>query len=296
MGKSSRLKLERKSQEMEARDIHSAREVAHKLISEAEFPLNYPPCDVSQILVLSEAVYEEVIAAGIRNFGKAVTTESLADFSSETNLALDKFQAIAARLFHERVKVDPDCKPGCNWCCYVRVTVKVGNAAQVQRAIQALSDDQREAVLDRVKNYVAETDKLGPNAILRSTRLCPLNEEGKCLIYADRPLTCRTTHSYNVKTCRSYVEKGELSSSKTSLFAREIARYVVVAMTQVLTHYGIDGRSFELNDIVLGMANDKKVGAALSKKSGTALDSYYRADVEAAAAAEVANLLAAPKA
>lgn len=291
MGKSSRLKIERKSQESEAKQVQLAREAAHKLMAEVEFPLGYPLTEITQIMVLSESVYEQIVAAGIRSLGKGVSQDSLADFSCESHLALDKYQAIAARIFREHVKVEPDCKPGCNWCCYPRVTLKVSEAAQIHRAIEALPADKRTEISQRMTTFVEATNAMSPAAVLRSTRLCPLNENGNCLIYADRPLTCRTVHSYNVRTCRAYVETGAMVASRTSIFSHEIGRFAATAITQVLAHYGADQRSFELNDLVLGLLTDNRVGTAIGKKKTTALDPYHRGEVESAAITEIGSIL-----
>lgn len=70
------------------------------------------------------------------------------------------------------------CRRGCDACCRHLTLFRVEGAA-LARALESLPTAQAEAVRERARRASAE----GP---------CPLLEEGACLLYAARPLICRT--------------------------------------------------------------------------------------------------------
>lgn len=62
--------------------------------------------------------------------------------------------------------------------------------AYLYKGLETLSEDKKQEVLARAKKYIEETKKslvfgLPPNI------MCPLNEEGKCILYDYRLMLCR---------------------------------------------------------------------------------------------------------
>lgn len=70
------------------------------------------------------------------------------------------------------------CRPGCDGCCHVELTVCRVEAAVVERALRGLPDRTREEIRH--------------NAQSLSGRCPMLSRDGCCHIYADRPLVCRS--------------------------------------------------------------------------------------------------------
>ena len=73
---------------------------------------------------------------------------------------------------------DMQCGTGCSDCCHVRLTVTAVEARAIRDEIAAWPDEQRRAL---VANAAASAD-----------RCAALDGAGRCLIYAARPIVCRS--------------------------------------------------------------------------------------------------------
>jgi hypothetical protein len=104
--------------------------------------------------------------------------------SSETRMShyralVDKVDAFGAKVHAER-DADMQCAPGCAACCDVALTVCATEAAPIREAVAALPLDARARLAARA---VALEGRDGP---------CVMLEDGRCVVYAARPLVCRT--------------------------------------------------------------------------------------------------------
>jgi Fe-S-cluster containining protein len=70
------------------------------------------------------------------------------------------------------------CSKGCSGCC-TAITLFPVEAAALNAALEALSEEQQTAI----RQYVAENS---------GGERCPLLEDHCCLLYAARPIICRT--------------------------------------------------------------------------------------------------------
>lgn len=68
------------------------------------------------------------------------------------------------------------CAPGCDQCCHVDLSVFEVEAARIREALRALPDAIRTQV----------------RAAATQTRRCAMLIEGRCAVYAQRPLICRS--------------------------------------------------------------------------------------------------------
>ncbi len=106
------------------------------------------------------------------------------------------------------------CCPGCNLCCHDFFQISVLEAALVRRAVLELPAEvqaeigRRVEALDRTleahgvalpERHYPEDDPEGCGRTFSARQrlrdeecLCPLNLDGKCSIYASRPILCRT--------------------------------------------------------------------------------------------------------
>jgi uncharacterized protein len=82
----------------------------------------------------------------------------------------------SARLLGDRLR----CAPGCCDCCRQHISVFPVEAVSIALAVEALPGDAADALRRRVAHLPAD----GP---------CPLlNADGRCALYAARPIICRT--------------------------------------------------------------------------------------------------------
>lgn len=105
------------------------------------------------------------------------------------------------------------CRPGCFGCCVGLFEISLPEAALVREGVARLSEAERENVLRRARQIVDSTFRDFPGDAgsglldperseeaddayfaLVADRACPMLElpSGRCRIYAERPITCRT--------------------------------------------------------------------------------------------------------
>ncbi len=77
---------------------------------------------------------------------------------------------------HQRSPAQVQCKPGCDRCCHVDLSVFEVEAARVRTALAALRPAERARVR-------AQAD---------SVAHCALLLEGRCVVYDQRPVICRS--------------------------------------------------------------------------------------------------------
>lgn len=94
------------------------------------------------------------------------------------------------------------CRSGCNYCCYLLVEISV---PEVMNLVSFINEYFSAAELDALKTRVQQTKCRvhGMNSYERlfAREPCPLLQNGKCSVYAARPLVCRGYNSYNWATC-----------------------------------------------------------------------------------------------
>ncbi len=85
--------------------------------------------------------------------------------------------------FFERVLarhgVDMRCNSGCSDCCHVRLSVTGVEATAIRDELATWPQDRRRALADHARAAPAE-------------RCAALDPAGRCLIYAARPIVCRS--------------------------------------------------------------------------------------------------------
>ena len=87
----------------------------------------------------------------------------------------DKVDAFFVRV-QERHGADMECKSGCHDCCHQRLSVAPIEAETIRAALAQLPPDVRARIADRAARGID----------------CAALEDGRCTIYADRPLVCRS--------------------------------------------------------------------------------------------------------
>jgi hypothetical protein len=81
---------------------------------------------------------------------------------------------------------DMQCRSGCSDCCHVRLTVTGVEAAAIRAEIATWPDPRRVALAANVAAAPAD-------------RCAALDGDGRCLIYAARPIVCRS-HGAPIRT------------------------------------------------------------------------------------------------
>jgi len=99
--------------------------------------------------------------------------------------ARDRYRDLCAKVdaFFARVKArhaaDIHCAPGCDSCCRTRLSVTAVEADEIREAIAGLPAE--------VRGRAAARGRLDA-----SDRCAALEDDGRCAVYAARPLVCRS--------------------------------------------------------------------------------------------------------
>ncbi len=100
------------------------------------------------------------------------------------------------------------CKVGCGWCCHQQVGVTVIEAVRIARHLGDLPADEGGALMARVTDTARRTAGMTTGERARSKIACAfLGADGRCMIYAVRPLRCRGLYSIDVQFCIDCHEK-----------------------------------------------------------------------------------------
>lgn len=150
----------------------------------------------------------EALAEQIRDAQESAVAEQLSNNQSGNQL---RFVVDEAANFAEAVTqkyLAPDspsvaCKDGCSWCCYQLVQV---SAPEVFRIVRHLNSDAmteiRTTVVGRLRLLDKATRGVSDKGRANIPKSCAFLIDGKCSIYAVRPLTCAEFTSYDVVVCK----------------------------------------------------------------------------------------------
>jgi len=86
-----------------------------------------------------------------------------------------------------RRAADLQCRAGCASCCHVWLTVSPVEAQAVRGALAALAAEERSAISARGRRELEREARHEGEP-----RCAMLDDDGRCAVYAQRPLVCRT--------------------------------------------------------------------------------------------------------
>lgn len=113
----------------------------------------------------------------------------------------------AARAFHRAFeamapKEPVACRAGCNYCCHQVVSARATEIFLLARTIRALPAAVAARLTERVATAAATAQGMTVAERHRRNLPCPLLEDGRCSVYADRPLACRAFASTDLEACQ----------------------------------------------------------------------------------------------
>lgn len=143
-----------------------------------------------------------------------------------------------------------ECKDGCSWCCYVKVTVC---APEVIRIVDYLRRTLRADELERVHARVIEANEKTRGLTSEEREqlqiVCPLLVDHRCSVYPVRPLPCAGWVSLEVDVCKRGYETTEAGAEvfpETYPPQHETYRAVQAGMGLGVAQEGLDGSVLEL--------------------------------------------------
>ena len=136
------------------------------------------------------------------------------------------------------------CNTGCSHCCHVRLTVTAVEADAIQRLIDTMP--------------APDADALRANAEAAAPDRCTaLDANGRCLIYAARPIVCRS-HGAPVRlrenslpvvqACRdNFTANGPAAADADCVIDQQTLSALLLAVDR---DAGGDGTRFDLADVI----------------------------------------------
>jgi Fe-S-cluster containining protein len=118
-------------------------------------------------------------------------------------------EAIKKLTYLESLPEPLDCKPGCHYCCYNLPMVTPPEALLIGHHVELTFTDQQIKKLNvKIKTILKKTtDKPSDEIFMMRHELpCVFLEESMCLIYAIRPVVCRTCSSTSAAHCKMIFE------------------------------------------------------------------------------------------
>lgn len=187
---------------MEALGDFAAADGAHRLSAVLTAPLTRAP----PVLSDEEQAAFHASIAGVRNAAsRALQQRSgaahLIAFIAQLHSAVDDVALRAAQ-----TGPVPDCKPGCTFCCSVRVEATEPEIFRIARTIRQRPANEVAALVEALRQRVAaDSNRQGDAAARQHTRQpCTFLDGALCSIYAVRPANCRKAHSLSVQQCAAF--------------------------------------------------------------------------------------------
>lgn len=145
------------------------------------------------------------------------------------DLTSDTAEAMAVRI---RNPMSPPvaCDKGCNWCCYQLVRVSAPEAFRIARHLDSEEmAHTRPAIVNRLHNLDKATRGMSADSRARIPKPCAfLGDDGRCSIYAVRPLACAEFTSYDESVCKRAKRLGPEKSPAVHEKARMLAYFSVL--------------------------------------------------------------------
>src|SRR5687767_9515719 len=161
---------------------------------------------------------------------------------------LDRYRELTAKVdaFFARVEArhgaDLACAVGCSDCCHARLTITGIEAAAVTEAVVAMPDGERAVLGALARRPVDPTDP----------RCAALDDDGRCRVYAARPLVCRS-HGVPIRTVapghlpvvtaceKNFTARGPAAAAADCILDQGTLSTVLLALDRA--HAAADGRA-----------------------------------------------------
>ncbi len=160
--------------------------------------------------------------------------KSGADVDSCTALVAKADRSFEANFDRLRQKGAPiACKSGCNFCCYLRVTVTAPEAIALFRHLRSqlpapLAHEIEQRVLANAAQIAHMTEEQRSSTNVK----CAFLVDGACSAYRARPMACALHHSLDVDACEHLYQ----NPTDVSVGIRKLK---VIEDTMAATHAGL---------------------------------------------------------
>ena len=160
--------------------------------------------DVAQQMRHVSQQYDAIFSSFLATLVKTLENEASMAEAARTTLSLADEAVDAMRVsFVGQPKFD--CERGCSACCHLYVAVPPGIPELINEFVQeTFSVEERARLVERLE---ISASVYSNSAVPELTRArCPLlNDEGACMVYDVRPISCRSFTSTSRASCHDMV-------------------------------------------------------------------------------------------
>lgn len=179
-----------------------------------------------------------------------------AEISGRMHLLLLAMERDLARFNDPREACQIACGPGCGACCVVNVNVLFPEAVSIAWFLRRrFPQAELDALKERLKTLLMRTRWLDDEERLFLRASCAfLDQQGRCMIHAVRPLLCRAITSTSAEACQEAINMVALHGAPTvemNLFQKNLVETVYYELAGALEELGYDHRPRGLSSAVL---------------------------------------------
>jgi Fe-S-cluster containining protein len=137
------------------------------------------------------------------------------------------------------------CQPGCDACCYLMATVSGPEALSIARHMEsAFLPAELKQLRARVKWAYRQTRTMDNLARARARIACPFLQEGRCAIYAYRPLDCVTYHSLSRQACQDVLARPGQETPPTDPTLQAVGVGIKTGLGQAMAEANLEHPAF----------------------------------------------------
>lgn len=169
------------------------------------------------------------------------------NMQNAANLARDEFETKAREQNPEHLA----CKKGCAYCCHYRVTVTAPEIVMVTRAIHSLPENIQGEIIEKIIEADKSTRGMDDDERGVLSLPCPLlSGQMECVIYADRPISCRRVVMEQEGVCEAAFN-GEIENIPISTVSSLAGNEIQPALQAALLNEDMAWRQYELNHAIV---------------------------------------------
>jgi hypothetical protein len=139
------------------------------------------------------------------------------------------------------------CHSGCHWCCGFMTLVFPFEVVRIVEYLNgSLTEGERTSLIQRLEKLDKLTGNLSPKKRAKLKVFCPLLQNGVCIAYPVRPMSCRAYLSTDEKACKRAFYYPSNDWVEACVYVVRLYAGVKEGMAQGFAAFAIDSQPGEL--------------------------------------------------
>lgn len=204
---------------------------------------------MKEITSTEQAEIAAIVAEQEKNFRRKLASNRNKVFAIQLIRTLHgQIDTLAAHV-KKKPTVHFDCKPGCSYCCTLRIEVVAPEVFLLAHHLSQLPEPDFATLIHKLKAHAPKATGVRMEDFFLQ---CPLLEDGKCSVYSVRPVMCRKYFSMDVEECK----KSDVSAPEDSDMAMKSAA-LIYGTTKAYARATLPHNSHELGQALLLALTDR---------------------------------------